>query len=105
MIELLINKRTRLPIAAKPVGSPWGRREIDGPNLCVVQMPRADLPPALVARVEKHRVAANPFAEYAEDPVTKRPVMVRQSTIELRPADVRAGASVSIGNCQLTIDN
>ena len=109
MIELLINKRTRLPIVAKPAGSPWGYRELDGPNLCVVAL---DDPPAqLVARldrtstssVESHRVAANPFAEYAIEEITKRPVMVRQSTIELRAADVRCGARVRIEDCRLQI--
>ena len=133
MIELLINKRTRLPIVAKPAGSPWTAREVDGPNLCVVRMPRADLPAELAASLNRHRVAANPFAEYetapacqgdaeaspacqgdAEaSPATNLPRMVRQSTIELRPADVRPGASVrfadcavsTIGNRQLEIEN
>ena len=103
MIELLINKHTRLPIVAKPPGSPWTARELDGPNLCVVTL---DDPPAeLATRTGVRGVAANPFAEYETDPVTKLPRMVRQSTIELCPADVRRGASVSIGNCQLSIDN
>lgn len=69
MIELLINKRTRLPVAAKPAGSRWGYREIDGPNLCVVMM---DDPPAeLAVRVAKRGVVANPFAEHETDPITK----------------------------------
>ncbi len=92
MIELLIDRRTREPIVAKPVGSPWGFREFDGPNLCVVTM--ADPPAELLAAIDAGRVVANPFAEYAPNPVTKRPVMVRQSTVKLKFADVRRGARV-----------
>ena len=94
MIDVLINKLTRLPVAAKPAGSRWGYREIDGPNLCVVTL---DDPPAeLARRVAARGVAANPFAEYAGDPVTKLAAMVRQSTIRLRPDDVRPGVSVRL---------
>ncbi len=99
MIDLLIDKRTRMPIVAKPAGSVWGSREIDGPNLCVVQM---DDPPAeLAATLAAGRVAANPFAEYAPDPVTARPVMVRQSTVKLKSADVRQGARVRAADMEI----
>ena len=101
MIELLINRHTRLPIAAKPVGSPWTARELDGPNLCVVML---DDPPVELAKaVGRRGVAANPFAEYETDPMTTFGRMVRQSTIELRTADVRPGASVRIADCGLRI--
>ena len=99
MIDLLINKRTRMPIVAKPAGSVWGSREIDGPNLCVVQM---DDPPAeLAAAIDAGRVEANPFAEYAPDPATGRPVMVRQSTVKLRSADVWRGARVRAADMEI----
>ncbi len=112
MIDVLINKRTRLPVAAKPAGSKWGYREIDGPNLCVVTL---DDPPAeLAARVAKRGVVANPFAEYAVDPawqgdaeaspVTKLASMVRQSTVKLRANDVRRGASVRLTDMELVAE-
>ena len=100
MIDLLINRHTRLPIAAKPAGSKWGRRELDGPNLCVVQL--SDEPPELAARVAAVGVVANPFAEYlpaddgAEAGWAGQPVMVRQSAIEVPAADVRCGARVAL---------
>ena len=103
MIDLLINKRTGLPIVAKPAGSAWGYREIDGHNLCVVSAcggPRADRPAERLARLDKRRVAANPFAEYEMDPVTKLPRMVRQSTFKLRPADARRGAMVRMADVE-----
>ncbi len=104
MIDLLINRKTRLPIVAKPAGSKWGYREIDGPNLCVVQI---DDPPAeLAARVAKHGVVANPFAEYEQRELTPggatRSVMVRQSTVKLKSADVRAGARVAMDSMEAT---
>jgi len=107
MINLLINKRTRLPIAAKPLGSPWTARELDGPNLCVVTL---DDPPAELAALSYEGcVVANPFAECETDPeqLTIGPSgairMVRQSTIELPVRDVRPGASVRIEDCRLQI--
>lgn len=103
MIELLINKRTRLPIVAKPPGSPWSARELDGPNLCVVTL--NDPPAELAEAVARRGVAGNPFAEYETDPTTKLPRIVRQSTIELRAADVRSGASVRIEDCGLQIED
>ena len=98
MIELLINKRTHLPVVAKPPFSPWTARELDGPNLCVVAL--EDPPAELAASLDRHRVAANPFAECAEDPITKRPVMVRQSTIKLRWVDVRRDARVRMADVE-----
>ncbi len=92
MIDLLIDKRTRQPIVAKPAGSKWGYRELDGPNLCVVTL--EDPPAELAATLAAGHVAANPFAEYAVDPVTQRPLMVRQSTVKLKSTDTRQGARV-----------
>lgn len=103
MIDLLINKRTRLPVVAKPAGSKWGRRERNGPNLCVVHL--HDPPTKLAARIAKRGVVANPFAEHENRPQwtggPPRRVMVRQSTIKLRSADVRQDARVRMAN---TID-
>jgi len=110
MIELLINKHTRLPIAAKPAGSPclpdggrraWTARELDGPNLCVVTL--EDPPAELATAVGRRGVGANPFAEYETDPTTKLPAMVRQSTIEFRAADVRPGASVRLADMETPV--
>jgi len=99
MIDLLINRHTRLPIVAKPAGSVWGRREMDGPNLCVIQMTGEGA--ELAARLAASGVIANPFAEYAIDPVTNCPVIVRQSTVQVRAADVRRGALVQAADMEI----
>ena len=99
MIDLLINRHTRLPIVAKPAGSVWGRRELDGPNLCVVQMTGEGA--ELAARLAASGVIANPFAEYATDPATDEPVMIRQSAIRVPVADVRQGAVVRAADMEI----
>jgi len=107
MIDLLINRRTRLLIAAKPApdgigaSSGWGYRELDGPNLVVVQM--EDPPAELAARLDRHRVVANPFAEYETDPTTKLPRMVRQSTVKLRRVDVWHKATVAMAKTETVV--
>ena len=94
MIELLINKQTRKPIAAKPAGGRWTARELDGPNLCVVEL--IDPPEDLAQAVARRGVVANPFAERGTDPVTGLAVMIRQSTVKLRQAHVRPGARLAL---------
>ena len=96
MIDVLINRHTGIPIAAKPAGSNWSARETDGPDLCVVVL--GDPPAEVAARATG--VAANPFAEYAVDPTTKLPRMLRQSTIRLRT--VVAGATVKMTDMEPT---
>ncbi len=98
MIDLLVNRQSRMPITAKPAGSAWSPREWDGPKLCVVQM--ADPPAELVAKLSAGGVVSSPFAEHTMDSTVGHLVMSCQSSILMPASYMQAGRAVTLADME-----